>query len=159
VEFGLVEALEGLMMDAFSISIGDKEIETEGDVVVAGSIRIGEFEDNFHASLSYWNRGDYISQWRDALNRLLRGETHSAVVTSMHDPLAANFIFWWVMYLVGDIVYIQNHVLFLSGLEKQFDEADMYSFVPERETQTEEGESISEWEVGILSIREFAETI
>jgi hypothetical protein len=72
----------------------------------------------------------------------------------MYDPNTANFIFWWVMYLIGDDVHIQNHVLFLDELERSFDENDLYSFIPERETQNEEGESVSEWVVGLSSIEE-----
>lgn len=159
MELEFVGAPEGLKMSDFAIGIDDKEMEVEGDVVVAGSMRIGEFTENFHASLSYWGRGEYISQWKEALNRLLRGEKNSAIVTSMYDPNTANFIFWWVMYLMEDVVFIQNHVLFLGDLERPFDEVDLYSFIPGRETQTEEGEPISEWAVGILAIKECVDTI
>jgi hypothetical protein len=141
-------------MKGFSIRLSDNMFDSEGDSVSSGSIKIGNFEEAFQASLSYWDRSRYLSQWKEALNRLLSGERSSAIITTMYDPNTANFIFWWVMYLIGDDVHIQNHVLFLDELERSFDENDLYSFIPERETQNEEGESVSEWVVGLSSIEE-----
>jgi hypothetical protein len=144
-------------MSAFSIDIESNKIEVSDDLVLPGSIRIGELKEGFHASLSYWSRADYISQWKVALDRLLRGEKRSALITSMYDPQTANFVFWWVMYLIEDLVHIQNHVLFLSDLNEPFDEDDIYASIPERETRTEEGESISEWTVELSAIRDFCD--
>lgn len=141
-------------MSIFTISLGTEEFELEDDLVISGTLVIGDFTENFHASLSYWDRDSYLSQWTEGLKRLLRGENYSAVVTTMYDPSTANFIFWWVMYLIGDDVYIQNHVLFLDELDRPFDETDLYNFVPERETQTEEGEPISEWTVSLSAIKD-----
>ncbi len=111
-----------------SISLGVKGFESEGDRVISGSLAIGGFSEDFYASLSYWHRDNYLYQWREGLGRLLSGKRHSAVVTTMYNPSNANFIFWWVMYLIGDNVHIQNHVLLLEELERPFDEADLYSF-------------------------------
>ena len=146
-------------MSAFSISLDNEVFESEGDLMVSGSLKIGDFREDFHASLSYWNRDDYLSQWKDALNRLSQGERRSAIVTAMYDPKTANFIFWWVMYLNGDVVYIQNQVLFLEELERPFYESELYSFIPERETHTEEGEPISEWVIGISAIKECVDSM
>lgn len=146
-------------METLSIRLDEKVLESEGDLVNQGFFKIGDFEESFQASLSYWNRNRYVSQWREALNRLLDGKKSSAIITTMHDPNTANFIFWWVMYLVGDDVYIQNHVLFLDELERPIDENNLYRFIPERETQTEEGEKISEWVIGISAVKEFADSI
>lgn len=146
-------------MSDFSISLDNKEFVSEGDLVVSGSLEIGEFNEDFHASLSYWDRNSYLSQWKGALDRLLSGESCSAIVTTMYDPSTANFIFWWVMYLIGDNVHIQNHVLFLDGLERPFDEADLYSFIPEREIQNDEGEPISEWVVGVSEIKRCVDSL
>lgn len=142
-------------MTNFYIDLGGDEFESEGDLVVAGSLRINDFSESFHASLSYWNRGRYLSQWSEALTRIVEGERSSAIVTTMYDPSVASFIFWWVMYLIGDSVHIQNHVLFLGELEEPFDETDLYRFIPGRETHTEEGELISEWVVKVSDIERY----
>lgn len=142
-------------MTNFSIDLSKHEFKSEEDMVVTGLLKIGEFAEEFQASLSYWDRRKYLIQWKEALERLFKGENSSAFVTNMYDPSTANFIFWWVMYLIGDNVHIQNHVLFLDELEGKFDETELYKFIPERETVTEEGEPISEWVVKLSDIREY----
>jgi hypothetical protein len=141
-------------MHKLSIELSDINTEHEGAFVAVGVLRIGDFVEQFEASLSYWDRETYLSQWRDALLRLLNGEKKSAIVTSMHDPITANFIFWWVMYLVDEIVYVQNHVLFLDELGQPFNENKLYQFIPTRETQTEEGDAISEWCLDINDVEQ-----
>lgn len=146
-------------MNRFSIDLDNNEFKFEGDTVVPGLLKINNFSEKFHASLSYWDRDRYLLQWKEALDRIKYGEKNSAVITTMYDPSTANFIFWWVLYLLGNKVYIQNHVLFLEELKCPFNEADLYSFIPERETKTEEGESISEWVVEIEDIQECADSL
>ena len=138
----------------FSIKISKNEFESEGDLVAEGVLKIGGDIENFNASLSYWGRRQYCSQWREALNRLTIGFDRTAVVTTMYDPATANFIFWWLLYVIEEKIYIQNHVLFMGDLEDDFDEEDIYKFIPIRETHTEEGEPISEWSVTINDIEE-----
>lgn len=145
-------------MCKFSISLDDMGLESAGDMLVSGSLDIGESNEKFEIPLSYWNKDKYISQWKFALSRLTNGEPCSAVVTTMYNPKTANFIFWWVMYLIDNNVHIQNHVLFLDELDQPFDEEDLYSFIPERETHTEEGEPISEWVVGVTAIERFMDS-
>ena len=95
-----------------------------------------------------------MSQWKEGIERLLRREKNSAIVTTMYNPGTANFMLWWVMYLIEDDVFIQNHMLLLCELERPFDETDLYSFVPKRKIQTEEGVPISEWSVSLSAIRD-----
>jgi hypothetical protein len=139
-------------MTEFTIELGQHELESEGDIVLPGSLIIGNFKEDFLASLSYWGRENYLSQWRESILRLLNGKNNSAVVTAMYDPEKANFIFWWVMYLIEECVHIQNHVLFLEQLDHPFDENDIYQFIPPRETHTSDGEPISEWVVNISDL-------
>lgn len=142
-------------MNDFSIELDNKPFEIEGDLVVSGVLTIGDFNEKFQASLCYWDRTKYLSQWKEALQRLLSGESCTALVTTMYDPDSANFIFWWVMYLIGNKVHVQNHVLFLDELQRPFDEARLYSFIPEHNAQTEDGTPISEWLVEISEIEAF----
>ncbi|PKG37019.1 hypothetical protein [Psychromonas sp. Urea-02u-13] len=142
-------------MSKFDILLDDSIFESEGEQVVLGSINIGDFQEKFYASLSYWDRNQYLSQWKLALERVLNGEPCSALVTTMYDPSKANFIFWWVLYVLEDEIYIQNHTLFLDEVDSPFNEFDLYSSIPDRKTQTEEGESISEWKVKMSAVKEF----
>ncbi|MGF1751124.1 hypothetical protein [Vibrio cionasavignyae] len=142
-----------------NLNLGAQKIEPDGEQVLDGQLIIGDFSEGFHASTSYWDRKKYLSQWVKGLEVILKGGNKSAFITTMYDPTTANFIFWWVMYLVGNDVYIQNHVLFMDELGEPFNESDFVKFVPERETFTEYGEPISEWKVSIDDIRRALETI
>jgi hypothetical protein len=142
-------------MTDFTITLSDDRLDSDGDVVALGFLTIGQFHESFHASLSYWDRERYLLQWREALERLIEGEDRSALVTSMYDPGAAGYIFWWPLYAVGDSIHVQNHVLFLNDLVEPFDEAELYRFVRERETVSEDGQAISEWTVALSVIETF----
>jgi hypothetical protein len=127
----------------------------DGGVFALGSLSLGAFLEDFHASLSYWDRDRYLAQWREGLDRLVNGEIRSAVVTSMYDPRIADYIFWWPMYAIGDSIHLQNQILFLNDLGEPFDEAEPYRFVRERETISEDGQPISEWTVSLSDIETF----
>lgn len=142
-------------MNGFSITLSECSFDLDGDTFALGSLSIGAFQEDFHASLSYWDRDKYLAQWRNGLNRLVNGEIRSAIVTSMYDPRFANYIFWWPLYAIGDNIHVQNHGLFLDDLDESFDEADLYRFVRERETESEDGQSISEWTVKLSDIENF----
>lgn len=145
-------------MTIFSISLDEIEHKFDDDIFVFGTIKIDDFSENFQASLSYWNRDTYLFQWQQGLTRLLNGENQSALVTTMYNPATANFIFWWVIYLVGNAVHIQNHVLFLDDLAKPFNELHLYDFIPTREITTENNEPISEWVIELSDIRAYLDS-
>ena len=142
----------------FKLKLGFQTIESEGEQALEGQLTIDEFSEPFKSSISYWNRDEYLSQWKSGFQAILQGEKKSAFITSMYDPTKANFIFWWVMYRNEKDVFIQNHVLFLDELDEAFDENDFIKFVPERETLSEDGEPISEWKASIIDIREYFST-
>lgn len=142
-------------MAVFAIELAGKDIEVEGDKVAIGTIKIGGFTETFHASLSYWGRENYINQWREALKRLQEGQNKSALITTMYDPKASNFIVWWLLYRVNGEVKVQNHILFLEFLKERFNEQNMYGFIPNREVRTDENEPISEWVLELSDIEAF----
>ncbi|WP_193368588.1 hypothetical protein [Pelagibius marinus] len=142
-------------MTAFWITLSEDQFESDGEKIALGSIKLGNFQEDFHASLSHWDQERYRSQWKEALERLVKGEDKSALVTSMYDPDKANFITWWPLYRDGDCVLVQNQLLFLAELAKPFSEAQPYKSVPRRETTTEDGEAISEWTIDLSDIEEF----
>lgn len=136
-----------------SIELSNEVIPFEGEQVLHGELRIDCFNEHFNAPISYWDRNKYLSQWKQGLNLILDGHSKSAFIATMYDPKTADFIFWWVMYRVGSNVYLQNHILFMDGLNEPFDENHFSKFVPERETVTEDGDAISEWKVSVEDIR------
>jgi hypothetical protein len=63
------------------------------------------------------------------------------------------------MYLVGNTVYFQNHLLFYDQLAKPFSIESPFSFLRGRETTNEDGRRISEWEVSLSEVQAFASTL
>lgn len=143
-------------MSGFSIKLADGDKYLDNELVAVGNIQIGSFNEEFQASLSYWSRENYQTQWMDAVYKLINGEDKVALITSMYPPKTANFIIWWMMYRIGENVHVQNQVLFLDELDKDFEEENVYQFIPERETVTEDGDVISEW---IISLKDIIDSI
>lgn len=134
-------------MSRFSIQFLPNAEEAAGSATRIGEIHIGEFKERFESSIEFWTAARYESQWAEALSRLGPEKAKSCLITSITDPATANFVFWWPMYLVGDNVHFQNHVLFTSEVRGTFDPNDPYFHVPERRVTNEDGERISEWVV------------
>lgn len=78
--------------------------------------------------------------------------TRSALITSVTDPITANFIGWWPMYLVEDVVHVQNQLLFMADLSRPLDPSNPYEMVREHCSVSEDGERISEWEVSVEAL-------
>ncbi len=70
----LSERIKDQIMKNFLITLGAEEFESEGDSVLLGSLELNNSIENFQSSLSYWQREDYIFQWKEALDRISRGE-------------------------------------------------------------------------------------
>lgn len=123
-------------------------------------IAIGDFSEQFLIPTEYWSEQDYISQWKEAINRLTNEDKNSksALIVAMHDPQTVNFINWWVMYkdIKQKIVYIQNNLLFTDALAEDFNISNIYRYISDRKTRTEEGDRISEWQATIKDLVDFA---
>lgn len=117
-----------------------------------GLITIGSFVERFVAAIEYWDVTRYQRHWQQAIIRTVQGAATSALITSMHDPAAANFIYWWPMYRLGDVVHFQNHILLLNELKTPFDPNDPFRFVPERMIINSQGERMSEWSASIREL-------
>lgn len=141
-------------MGNFSISLGE-EIQLDDGIYLVGKIVLGDFSEDFHASLSYWKRSDYERQWADALKCLINGCDKAALITSMYDPAEANFIFWWPMYSEGGKVFVQNSILFMEDMTEPFNEKQICDYVPDRVCVNEEGYRISEWVLELNDLQVF----
>lgn len=127
----------------------------EGASAVYGSIRIGNFEEAFIASLDEWAPERYELQWLDGARRLVAGERTSAFVTSFLPPNKSPYFVWWPSYRIDETVYVQNQLRFYGQLNEQFDVGALYQYVPTRKTVNDEGEKISEWSMPIEWLRAF----
>lgn len=139
---------------AFSIELLE-EPASDMESGKLGVITIGSYVERFVAAIDYWDAPRYRRHWQQALTRIVRGSVTSSLITSMYDPAAANFIYWWPMYRVGPTVHFQNHILFLNELETPFDPNDFFRFVPERMIINRDGEKISEWSTSIADLESF----
>ncbi len=120
-----------------------------------GRITIGNFEEIFESSVSFWSKADYYVSWMESLNRIIRGATISCLITSLHDPRHAEFLNWWPLYRDDQLVFIQNHLFFLNEARAEFDLSNPYAFVRNHQTVNEDGESISQWTISVEEIRVF----
>jgi hypothetical protein len=146
---------------AFSIRFlpdSSQDIE-HGPIEAAGEIVLGGFRELFLASLSFWTRVQYEAHWREALNRIVTKESPSCLITTMYDPVIANFIWWWPMYREAEEILVQNHLLLLTELKERFDPNNPYRFISEYGNRSEDGEPISEWKVSIGDISTFLEQV
>lgn len=139
---------------AFSIDLID-EPASEIESARLGVIIIGSYVERFAAAIDYFDVTRYRRHWHEAITRIVQGSVTSTLITSMYDPSVANFIYWWPMYHLGDIVRFQNHILFLNELETPFDPNDPFRFVPERIIINSDGEQISEWSASIADLECF----
>ncbi len=124
-----------------------------------GTIVIGEFKETFESPLLFWSVSDYQAHWKQALERIVSGALNSCLITSIYDPGISNFWIWWLLYREGQMVYIQNHLLFLERLKSVLDPLNPYIHIPERRVINEDGQQISEWQTSIKAIEQFLRTL
>ncbi|WP_260860424.1 hypothetical protein [Streptomyces cupreus] len=148
--------------DTFSIRVVSvpslAEIEAGGSAI--GRIVVRDFEENFPMALTYWSVEQYQASWVRALRVLAREEVAtSCLISSITNPASSNFIFCWPLYRSGEIVYVQNSIIFLEELEGDFDTDEPWRFVEPRSTVDEDGHEISEWQTTIDEVREFLNSV
>src|SRR5215469_6718217 len=130
---------------SFPISFLDELVFYDKQTPMATrEIVLGEFQENFVASLYQWNKADCEAPWRDAINAILKGSK---------SPLAV----WYVAPEFPTILKggrctemetsftSKNHWLFYNQLTHLFSQGNMLSFVRDRKTINDDGERISEW--------------
>jgi hypothetical protein len=123
----------------------------------SGRITIGDFTETFVVPLGFWDESDYRRSWRRAFEVLDdAADSTSCLMTSVTDPRESDFIVCWPMYRAGEVVYIQNAMIFLdeTGAE-DFDPAVPWRFVSPRQETDEDGNKVSEWITSMGSLREF----
>ncbi|GLU45650.1 hypothetical protein [Nocardiopsis ansamitocini] len=147
--------------DPFSIEIASNRPPVallHQEAGATGRIVVGDFIEIFYMDLSYWSVDDYKRSWRDSIQVIIdEKEKDSCLVASITDPKVSNFIFCWPLYRRGQDVIVQNSIIFLDELEKDFNPFEPWSSVRSRLTVDEDGNSISEWRVRLSAVRDFVE--
>jgi hypothetical protein len=147
-------------MSNFSLTFSDGYILLDGEKTLHGYMDINDYRESFYASASYWSSVDYLKHWKAALSDFITGNNDRiGLIINMRDPRLANFIIILVLYRVSSSVLIQNHIVFLDEIDGEFCVGRLAEFIPDRETHSEDGTKISEWEVSINAIKEFDERI
>jgi len=138
------------------------EVETEtppktqfDELCLVGRIVLGEFSETFNLPIDYWQLTDYYRQWRNALVAFIDGQSPVCLVTAMRNPVSASFIDTWAVYTEKSSVVLQNQIILCDQLDSDFLDRGTYEFVEPRETETEDGDPISEWQVPLSSVRQF----
>ena len=139
----------------FSIKFLDKQTNSNFQI---GEITMNDYSEKFQSSLSYWNKANYVDQWKDGVQRLFNGNNRSCLVTSMLDPNISSYICLWLLYTEKNIVHIQNQILFLEELNEPFDESRIYYYISDREIIDEDGHKISEWDIQIDDLKVFLDS-
>ena len=138
-------------------SIDFTGFDEQDPLVAIGLIKLGEHHECFESVLVFWGTDDYKGIWDAGLRRLLGGASTSCLATSVLEPSSANFVEVWPLYREDSKVYVQNCLLFLDQLSHEFDPAAPWESVYRRSVANEDGQRISEWQVGIDDIGEFLE--
>lgn len=82
----------------------------------------------------------------------MRTRRHSALITSMRDPLNMNFVFLWVLFYEGEKVFVQNQIIFLDEIGGEFNPDKVNGYVGSRIEFNEDGQRISGWVVSLSEV-------
>lgn len=96
-------------MEQFNIRILKKSpTKSDGEMYQAGRITIGDFTERFWMPLSFWNIGQYRKQWEEGI-AYLRTHDSSCLIAKISMEKNELFVSAWVLYKVGDTIFIQYH--------------------------------------------------
>ena len=121
-----------------------------------GRLTLGRFQDEFQAPLYEWAPGDYAAHWLESARRLLGGAPVAVFLTHMVRPDAAYHV-GWPAWREGDRVYVQERLFLREHLNGTFDPECPEVHVGRRQEVSDEGERISQWEVGVRDLADFIE--
>lgn len=131
-------------------------VNDEGWWHAVGTIVLGDDRDGFEISLEWWGRAAYEQQWLGAAKRLASGADRVMFLVSYNGPDAA-FHFGWPAWRAGDRVHVQNMLVLTEQLPAPFNPDEADRSVGVRETMSEDGERISEWDVSLADVRAFVD--
>ncbi len=121
-----------------------------------GRITAGDLDETFLSSLYEWDRRAYEAQWLQSLERLIKSEDRAVLIASYANPSESHNIHWWALYR-GEpgVVHIQDHMPSYDQFDREFRIDKASTFLGDRVTVNEEGNSVSEWNVSMKEIELF----
>lgn len=118
-----------------------------------GQIVIGEFKEEFVSSLYEWTKEDYVAQWTSSLRRFLAGADRAVLITFYVNSKESSNLEWWALYRgEGGVVHVQNHLPWHDNFDREFSVSQAESFLHDRMTVNDDGQSLSEWDVPLADI-------
>ncbi|WP_424229836.1 hypothetical protein [Actinophytocola sp.] len=97
--------------------------------------------------------------WESALREIERfAKATSCLIASITDPAVSNFISCWPMYRDGDVIHVQNSLIFLNELDEPFDSQAPWRHVEPHREVDEDGNRISQWVTSASEVRQFRES-
>ena len=118
-----------------------------------GTITLGDFTEDFSASLQTWTPDDYRAHWARAAAAIRAGASHGCFVTSLSLDVAAasGTVFAWPWFREGDELVFHNVLRIIEQLEPPFDPA-----APERSIRTAplhpDRGRVSEWRISGVDV-------
>ena len=129
--------------------------EEDGFLSCLGKIFIGDdFWETIIPALNYWTTDEYEKQWKEGLERIKTHPISCLVASVQHPRKTPPLINWWILYKVGEKIYIQNHLLNDTTYREhignqQFTPQTCYNFIKPRKTKTDDGFKYAEWVIGL----------
>lgn len=122
---------------------------------VMGKLSLSDYHTTLYMPLDFWTIADYKQQWKEGLKRL-KDHNQSCLVATIHDPEMRTFVDWWLLYKVGNDVYVQNQLIIADIYQhqignKSFTIDNCYDFIQPRVINEgkKEDEKVSEWMVSL----------
>jgi len=144
----------------FCISVLDLPIdEVYGEKCMWCQIQIGGFSERFSAPVELWSINEYISQWKCAVEDIANGASKGFLMAAMRNPDISDFLSVYTLYREADEVFVQNQIVLCNGNEEYIRRGDFIQLIEDRETETEDGEKISEWRTTVGQLKYFLEQL
>jgi len=145
----------------FDLLLDKKEKRSEG-TGYRGKIIIDDFEEYFFSDDSFFKKEDYYRHWLKSVGLLFK-YSKAFFLTDVHDPNNSNFYRSWKCYLLNDVVYVQETLIFSEDCHLIDDDDDdvrkyclrdvIYSHVEIDDIRfiNDDGHKISTWQTDVRS--------
>lgn len=123
-----------------------------GEICRWGRIEVGNFVESFAIPVEIWSMEKYKAQWYKSLKAIIDGADKACLITAIRNPDISDFISMFALYRSGESVFVQNQIMLCSKYNLEIKNEELGKLIGERETHSEDGCKISEWETSIYAI-------
>lgn len=121
------------------------ELEKKDKGYALAEICIEDFKEIFQIDVNFFNIEDYQLDWTNELKKLINKNADSVLLLTWRFPGNIDcYRRGWIFYNVNEDIYIQDRLFSKEFDDIKFDDYGKPFSLPQRETLTDEGESISE---------------